>query len=615
MGGSVLSSRANKDERKPPHRENEGGSALARWRERYEQARAAYAGQLEKFAIEEQEYDGSDRIPAKSGRGRAKRALTGRNAVYELIETEVDSAVPRPRVRALHEEDEELARRLEGLLANLAEMLPMEAINDANERETYMHGGAFVQVEWDALGGLHQNLGSVAVLGLAACQVIPQAGAEWLEEADWYFVVQPMTRQRVWREYRRGVSGESGGENPAARSEEQAAAEERVTVLSAFYKNEDGGIGKFTWCGDTVLENEERYLQRQQRVCRSCGAEMPGAACPVCGGEKWKLRAVEKIAVPEGLWPGGAAGAGRDNGHAEKAPLTVPVYRMKHYPTIMRKNICAKGRFMGVSDIQAILPLQQAMKKLDSKILEKLLKGGSYVTLPQGVSVEATDRELKIIRLRSPAEKALIDVVTVQPNISSDMAMRSSYYQDMKSCLGITDAYQGKQDTTAMSGTAKKISVSQAAGRLESKRVMKRQMWGEMYRVMFELWLLFSDDALCVRQDGQNGSEYAQLSKWDLLRRDASGSFYWNDEFLFDVETDGTSPADRAAMQERIRSDFAAGMYGDARLVESRIRLWKMMVKYGAPGAETMLDMALEEKRQQETAGESEVMQDAVPEM
>ena len=85
----------------------------------------------------------------------------------------------------------------------------------------------------------------------------------------------------------------------------------------------------------------------------------------------------------------------------EQQLTMVPVYHMKHYPTVMRKNISAKGRFMGVSDVQAVLPLQEAMKKLDTKILEKLLKGGSYVTLPDGVKVDTTDAELKILRLKT----------------------------------------------------------------------------------------------------------------------------------------------------------------------------------------------------------------------
>lgn len=626
MGGSVLS-REIKEQRENAPRPAKTGEVM-KWRARYEQARQAYGEQLDQFRLEEEEYDGSGTILPKPGGMKAQSAPLSRNAVYELIETEVEPTVPKPKVQALHEGEEDSARLIEALLQRMAAQLPMEAVNDSNERETYLHGGSFVQIDWDMLGGLHRALGSVSVQDLATRQVIPQPGGDWLEELDWYFIVQPMTREKVKRVYRREAADMECAENEqTGRGEEKnAQSGDRLTVITAFYKNEDGGIGKFSWCGDTVLEDEQDYLHRHQRVCARCGAPMAGDECTECGGRAWKRKTVKEVPLPRDLCipsacaPGGVETVAAfslqstENGGWRQVPTMAPVYRMKHFPTVMRKNISAKGRFMGMSDAKTILPMQQAMKKLDTKILEKLLKGGSYVTLPQGVSVETTDRELKVIRLRTPAEKALIDVITVQPNIASDIAVRSSYYQDMKSCLGITDAYQGKQDITATSGTAKRISVSQAAGRLESKRVMKNRMWGEMYRVMFEMWLLFSDDEMCVHGENPLDGEYRTISKWDFLRRDAGGQLYWNDEFLFGVETEGANPADRTAMQERIRSDFQAGMYGEPKLVDSRIRMWKMMSKYGAPGAKTMLDMALEEKRSL-SESEREVRENGVPDL
>ena len=55
-------------------------------------------------------------------------------------------------------------------------------------------------------------------------------------------------------------------------------------------------------------------------------------------------------------------------------------------------------------------------------------------------------------------------------------------------------------------------------------------------------------------------------------------------------------------------------MYGEPKLVDSRIRMWKMMSKYGAPGAKTMLDMALEEKRSL-SESEREVRENGVPDL
>lgn len=607
-----MSSRENKNRKDEKSRTgaNKFNAVLDKWQKRYQKAKSKYDGQLQKFKAEVLEYDGSDKIfPVSGGSQSTKKALVARNVVYELIESEIDSTIPQPRITALHEEDAELAQAIEAMLQNWLEQLPMEAVNDSNERETYLHGGSFVHIDWDALGGLHETLGSVEVKDLATNQVIPQEGQEWIADCDWYFIVQNMARERVKREYKKDVSSESNDEPEAGeRADNPINTEDSVTVITAFYKNDHDGIGKFSWCGDTVLEDTQDYLRKQQRICSECGAVVTGETCAACGSENWKYKAVDEIPLPRNIvirqsMPDGSVAEEQLDAMSfdgiEQQLTMVPVYHMKHYPTVMRKNISAKGRFMGVSDVQAVLPLQEAMKKLDTKILEKLLKGGSYVTLPEGVKVDTTDAELKILRLKTADQKSMIQPINMQPNINNDITLRQSYYDDMKSCLGISDSYQGKYDSSATSGTAKQISVNQAAGRLESKRVMKQQMWGEMYRVMFEMWLLFSDDLTCVRKDEGSGSSFKQISKWDFLRRDVSGKLYWNDEFLFGVDVASVSPADRAAMQQQIRNDFTAGMFGPTESVESRIRMWKMMVKYHAPGAKEMLDMALQEQQEQ----------------
>ena len=58
---------------------------------------------------------------------------------------------------------------------------------------------------------------------------------------------------------------------------------------------------------------------------------------------------------------------------------------------------------------------------MGDKIQEKLFKGGSYVTLPREVSVRKTDEELKVIELDDAAQKSMIDVLNMQPNVSNDL--------------------------------------------------------------------------------------------------------------------------------------------------------------------------------------------------
>ena len=92
----------------------------------------------------------------------------------------------------------------------------------------------------------------------------------------------------------------------------------------------------------------------------------------------------------------------------------MPYYKINKFSLVLRKNVSKNGKLLGYSDVDMIQDQQDTIKKLGSKINEKILKGGSYVTLPAGVGISTTDEELKIIRLTIRHKKGLIDVITVQ---------------------------------------------------------------------------------------------------------------------------------------------------------------------------------------------------------
>ena len=63
------------------------------------------------------------------------------------------------------------------------------------------------------------------------------------------------------------------------------------------------------------------------------------------------------------------------------------------------------GQLLGSSDVDMIRDQQMLLNKLDSSIEQKLLGGGSYVTLPKGLQIKRTDEQLKVIELKDPAQK------------------------------------------------------------------------------------------------------------------------------------------------------------------------------------------------------------------
>lgn len=78
-----------------------------------------------------------------------------------------------------------------------------------------------------------------------------------------------------------------------------------------------------------------------------------------------------------------------------------------------------------------------------------------------------------LIRISDPSEKAMIDSIDMDGDISQDAAYLEQVYQESRQLIGITDSFQGRSDSTATSGKAKEFAAAQSAGRLESKRVMR----------------------------------------------------------------------------------------------------------------------------------------------
>ena len=343
-------------------------------------------------------------------------------------------------------------------------------------------------------------------------------------------------------------------------------------------------------------------------MCTKCGRVILGEKCEACGNEKFRL---ESVTETEMDLPGDTVTeimldpATGEQVQTERQTIRrekVPVYHIREYPIIMRKNVCRSNTFLGVSDVDMITDQQESQKKYAQKMTEKLLKGGSYVTLPKGVKVETTDEELKVVRVETPNQKAMIDVLDIQPDVSKDLTAMSLCYEWGKSTLGITDSYQGKYDASAGSGTAKQTSVNQAAGRLESKRVLKHSAYAEVYRMMFQFWLAYGSDKACIAHDGIDGRTYGELSKAEFLEKDAAGQWYWNDEFLFDVDTASVNPADRRGMQELLEKEYAAGMFGDVKATDTKIIYWTIQNKMHHPFANVALEMLTRQKEQEQEA-------------
>lgn len=565
----------------------EENKKLKEWQSKYEVAKSKYSNELSEMTLNEAYYEGERFVKGNPNTNQevTKVSINVRNIVYELIESQIDTSIPMPKVTAIHEEDYEMAKKIEQFLENEIRLLGFKAINDLQERIVPVQGGDFFLVEWDNSKGFHCNIGDLSISTIHPRNVIPQPGVTEVEKMDYIFTRSSQTKDYVKRRFDKDVSNEDETD-PSIR--DGVATEDIVTVVTAYYRNEKGGIGLFRWCGDVVLEDLDDYQARQLEVCEKCGLPKPNDSdvC-ACGSKKFVKKAdeTEKIKVYKDISRINVM-TGEMEQTQEEEEIELPYYKPDGFPIILRKNISRDRHLLGFSDVTAIADQQETIKKLGSKIVEKLLRGGSYVTLPTGLGVDTTDEEFKVVRIDNPAQKSLIDVITVQADCAQDRVVLEENYQWAKSTLGITDSFQGKYDSSALSGTAKQYSINQAAGRLESKRVMKNGAYAKLYELMFKFALAYADQPIPITTQGVDGETiYSHFDKKDFLKVDSADQFYWNDEFIFETDPTSTLLVNREAMWNQADMKLQSGAFGQIGNDETNYLYWLEQERNSYPHA------------------------------
>lgn len=609
---------------------------LKEWKQRMEDARTLYGDERAKMRLFTDYYNGTRDVQdnPNTGEPASKRSTNVRNIVYELIESQVDSSIPMPKVHAIHPEDDELAHKIEYLLENKIMSCNLAAINDIVERNVPMVGGDYLYVQWDQNKGTHSQIGDIKVSEIHPKKLIPQPGVSDFDNMDYFFIQQLLTKKTVKKIYGVDVSDAENDEQELTGEVADASTNsDLVTVYTAYYRNDHGGVGVYIWCDRYELLDMEDYESRYLDRCAKCGSVMQNGKCPVCGSAKSKKapeeyeELVDAIEVTDLRKPSGSTFGKTnippmeeeevpdvdENGNPVMNPdgtqkITVqhkkkkiPYYKPNVYPIVLRKNITANDKLLGDSDTKAIVDQQDTIKKLGTKINEKLMKGGSYVTLPRGKKVELNDKELKVIRLDNAAEKALVDVINVQPNVQNDENYLEINYNWAKSTLGITDAYQGQFKSSETSGTARQYAINQAAGRLESKRVLKNEAYAHLYEIMFKFWLAYADQTTEITsQDADGNQTYGTLDRHEFLRIDKAGEFYWDDEFIFDTDPTSTLMANREAMWNQTDLKLQSGAFGPLGELDTLRTYWSFMKASGYPNAGLALSTVEQRIQKQE---------------
>ena len=369
------------------------------WQSWVDRNEAAYSDQIDKMDHREALYRGEVREikPLVSGDKKyglwLRQAAHVRNIIAENIESEVSASIPQPKVTARRQQDERRAKILEDMLRNELDRLPMEELNDQLERTIPIQGGAFWLVEWDNSKRTHSSVGDVVVSVLHPKQVVPQDGVfTRVEDMDAVAIKLPQTRESISRMYGKELPATDGESDPEVRTLDGEAdtAEDMVTQYIVYYRNAHGGIGKISWVNDTLLESSDDFEARRLRRCGACGrveTDPEVKVCPVCGGALQEtVEAAEDVYAETTTQLGtvipGARFGTSPTGETVFEPTKLPYYKPDVFPVFLQRNVSLFGRLLGDSDVDKIEDQQNTVNRLETKIIDRLVKAGTRITLP-----------------------------------------------------------------------------------------------------------------------------------------------------------------------------------------------------------------------------------------
>ena len=544
---------------------NEKDISPALLRELYEAALAYHSDGIEKMRKYMSQYEGSPEID-----GSPEQASIVRNVTFEIIESEVSENLPFPKVEPASYSNShgECARVIERLCRSILDRLPFEAMNDADERYTYIYGGSVWFIEWDST--LCDGHGGVRVCCLPPDALIGQPGVTEINDMDYCFLRLSTTKGELVRRY--GIStADLSRADSECDCEGASSVFDRVKLVTAFYRSNDGSVGKLLFSGELVLENIPNYYRRKGKVCSACGAL--AGSCN-CGAPT----------LTEDLICEKAVLAGKE--------IILPYYVPDVFPIVVRRNTLCEGSLFGSSDCERIRPQQQAINKLESRILSKLVRAGITPVIPDGATVNVTNSVFgQVIRLR-PGERAdSYGKIDTTPDISQDIAAADRLYDQAKRIIGISDAYQGSDTASGDSGYSRRLKISQSSGRLELKKRLKELAYSEIYRLIFRHYLAFADEERSLSYRDPFGKIHtSEFRRSDFIEYDGADGYRYCDDYLFSSDSSGEYGYGREAAWERNLLNLESGSLGDPKSPETLLRYWQLQERAHYPFAKENAD-------------------------
>lgn len=543
---------------------NKTKERLIRFGELYSAALIAAEANRERLTQHMDQYLGSDEID-----GSNERASVVRNITYEVVESEINAEIPIPKVDTscyslIREQN---ARAVERLSYELRSRLPFEELNDRDERYTYIYGGSVFYIEWDSSRQDNSGDGSVRVHLLSPLDFIPQPCIESVEDMEYCFLHFTTTRAELVSKY--GVKEE---ELALAECEYLADLDDpmgdAVAIIVTFYKDENGRVGKFVFSGDLALCDIPNYYKRKATVCKNCGKNIEECECSSPSPELVDVDS-ESVKLSDGKI------------------AQIPYYIPTSFPIVVRKNTLSDMTLLGGSDCERIRPQQQAINKVESRILQKLLRAGVTPIMPEGTAITLSNAVFgQIIKARPGESINNYGKIDTTPDISQDIAEADRLYDQAKRVLGITDALQGTDATKSESGYARQLKIARASSRLETKKRMKYLAYCRIYELIFKHYLAFADaPRRFAYRDTFGRMHFTEFNRYDFIECDNKGNYYYDDSYLFTVDNNADAQYQNEVLWEINLSNLESGTLGDRNNPATLMRYWQLQDKAHYPYA------------------------------
>ncbi len=600
----------------------EKGSKLRFFQELFEKAKSSNETDHEKLDKWYQQYRGSNEIDSIDGTP-TENAKQVRNITYELIESQVTSYIPNPSVTPKRKGDngEVNAKSIETLLRNVRNEQPYEQMNDIDERYSPIYGGSIWLYEWDNSIMTHDTVGDVKVTCLSPKRFFGQPHIYNIRDMEYCFITFETTKEDIMRKYNVPIKVAE-----ETKSDENGEDDNTATLYVCYYKDEEDKVCQYVWSDETELLDIDDYYSRKQYYCKHCGEKKELCQCEGNKDRDYELRNMEYEELDHDIVLSNGAvipamSPVMENGQIvyeqqqrqvvdelgevvfeeiggsllpvmapvmvpKMEPTKIPFYKLNVLPIVIRKNVSAEDSLLGQSDCEVIRPQQQGINKLESRIHEKLIGGGVYPIVPDGVNMEVGNTLFKrIIRLKA-AHKGLYGVLDLQADISKDISQAERLYDQAKRMLGISDSFQGQYDSSAQSGIAKQMQIQQSAGRLDSKRKMKNAAYADGDKIIFQYYLAYADEPrMSTYVDFMGRTQEASFNRYDFVKMDKAGKYYYDDAYLFATDATVDVESQREALWQENRMNYQQGAYGDTANPETQLIFWLNMEKLHYPFA------------------------------